>query len=177
MLMSPAHSRRRDRRAPRRAAGLERFLFLPAAAGLFAYCAMSAFLGPAGLTAYRAAELRKAAMEDNLGKLASINERLSGELESLMSDPDRAAAEARSLGYLRKGETAVLLGKGKAEASGIEIGEVLPFADPPALGDETIKAISLGAAMAVLALLLAPGALGRRARGYRDRLVHSASLE
>jgi hypothetical protein len=130
------------------------------------------------MTAYSALEKRKASMEANLEELSSINERLTGELSSLMSDPDRAAAEARSLGYLGKDETAVLMEGAKTGPSRIEIGEVLPFVDPPALEDSSIKAISVGVGMAVLAALLAPGfrAAGSRRR-YRDRLVQSASLE
>jgi cell division protein FtsB len=177
IAMSSSPPLRRDRRSPERGALAARAIAAAVAVGFFAYCSLSALLGPSGLTAYKALEASKASMEANLERLSSINERLSGELESLISDPDRAAAEARSLGYLRKGETEVLVGGKKAGAPRIDIGEVLPYADPPALGDGVIKAISLGAAMTAMAALLAPGVLARRPRRYRDRLVHSASLE
>lgn len=155
-----------------------RFLLPAAAAGFLAYCALSVLLGPAGMTAYAALEKRKASMEANLEALAEVNGRLSGELAALISDPDRTAADARSLGYLGKGETAVVMGGAKAEPSRIEIGDVLPFVDPPALEDSSIKAISLGVCIAVLAALLTPSlhAAGPRRR-YRDRFVQSASLE
>lgn len=155
-----------------------RFLLPAAAAGFLAYCALSVLLGPAGMTAYAALEKRKASMEANLEALAEVNGRLSGELAALISDPDRTAADARSLGYLVKGETAVVMGGAKAEPSRIEIGDVLPFVDPPALEDSSIKAISLGVCIAVLAALLTPSlhAAGPRRR-YRDRFVQSASLE
>ena len=157
---------------------MRRRLAVAAAAGFFSYCALSVLFGPAGMTAYAALEERKAAMKANLEELAAINERLAGEMESLMSDPERAAAEARSLCFLRKCETAVLLGGAKGGSPRIEIGNVLPFADPPALADEAIKAISLGVSLAVMAALLVPGLRAwRPSRRYRDRFVQSASLE
>jgi len=176
--MSASAFQRRDRRAPTKASRLGRLLSASAAAGLFAYCALSVLLGPAGMTAYGALEKRKASMEANLTELASINARLSAELESLVSDPERAAAEARSLGYLRKGETAILTGEGSGWKARVDVGEVLPYVDPPALGDDVVKAISLGVGMALFAALLIPGSRSRQPRrGYRDRLVQSASLE
>jgi cell division protein FtsB len=176
--MSHSSSRGRKPRLPEGGISAARRLFPAAAAGFFAYCALSVLLGPVGLTAYAAAEKRMTAMEANLEALSSINKRLSSELESLKNDPDRAEAEARSLGYLAKGETAVLMGNSVTGPARIEVGEVLPFADPKTLEDPTIKAISLGIGMAVLAALLTPSfrASGPRRR-YRDRLVQSASLE
>ena len=95
-------------------------------------------------------------MEANLAELGSIRESLSGELESLKSDPDRAAREARGLGYLRKGETAVILGERIERAPAIDSGKILPYAEPAALNDMSLKEIALGAALAAMALLCAP---------------------
>jgi cell division protein FtsB len=120
------------------------------------YCALSLLFGPAGATAYRRLEERKAAMEANLGELGLIRQNLNTELESLKTDPDRAAREARSLGYLRKGETAVVVGQRTERQRAINAGRVLPYAQSPALGDLELKEISLGAFLAVMALLLAP---------------------
>jgi cell division protein FtsB len=159
---SGASSERRG--ASRAAYGLA----LALCAGLASYCALSMLVGPAGLAAYHRLEGRKAAMEANLGELKAIGERLSAELESLKSDPDRAAREARSLGYLRKGEKALLLGERQDRARPIDVGSVLPDAVPAVLGDAALKEMSLGAGLAVLALLLAPRRLppGRK-RSYR----------
>jgi len=149
-----------------------------ALAGIFAYCALSILAGPAGLSAYKALESRKAAMEARLSELAAINERLSGEIEALISDPERAAIEARSLGYLRKGEVQLANSSSAGTAPRIGIGSVLPYAAAPALGDGTSKAIALGFALALFAALIAPGAgRGRPRERYRGRLVQSASLE
>jgi cell division protein FtsB len=125
-------------------------------AGMLFYCALSVLVGPAGISAYRRLEARKAAMGANLAELGTIRERLNAELDSLKSDPDRAAREARSLGYLRKGETAVILGERAESVRRIEVGKVLPYAEPAAIDDSAIKEIALGAALAVMALLCSP---------------------
>jgi hypothetical protein len=117
------------------------------------YCILSVLVGPAGISAYRRLETRKSAMGANLAELQATRERLSAELDSLKSDPDRAAREARGLGYLRKGETAVILGERVERVRPIDSGQVLPYAEPAALGDQALKEISLGAALAAMALL------------------------
>ncbi len=107
-------------------------------------------------------------MEANLGKLGMIRENLNSELSSLKSDPDRAAREARGLGYLRSGETALVLGDSTVRARPIEVGSIVHYAEPAALGDLVLKEISLGAGIALLALLLAPlGSAGHRGRSAR----------
>jgi cell division protein FtsB len=137
-------------------------LALAAYAGLAAYCLLSILVGPAGLGAYSRLEGRVAAMEANLVVLGGVREGLNAELESLKIDPDRAAREARSLGYLRKGEGALILA-GRAEPrQRLESGAVLPFAQPVAVSDAVLKEISLGLFLAILALLLSPR--GRRGR-------------
>jgi len=153
-------------RGPERALS---FLAFSLTAGIAVYCTLSLLFGPAGLSAYRRLEARKAAMETNLAELGSIRERLNAELESLKSDPDRAAREARSLGYLRKGETAIILGERRERIEDIDSGAVLPYAQAPALSDLAMKEISLGACLAFMALLLAPRAAARRPRSAGSR--------
>ena len=50
-------------------------------------------------------------METNLAELGTIRQGLNAELDSLKNDPDRAAREARSLGYLRKGRNGHRIGR------------------------------------------------------------------
>jgi cell division protein FtsB len=147
---SPYASRRRAN------AGLAFRIALSIYTGIALYCLLSALAGPAGLLAYRRLESRNAAMEANLASLSGIGERLNAEIESLKSDPDRAAREARSLGYLRKGETALILGERREPARPLDTGKVLPFAEPAALDDLVLKGIALGAALAAMALLCSP---------------------
>jgi cell division protein FtsB len=130
-------------------------------AGMSLYCVLSVLVGPVGLSAYSRLEARKAAMGANLVELGTIRERLNAELDSLKTDPDKAAREARGLGYLRKGETAVILGERVERVRPIDAGKVLPYAEPAALDDRALKEIAMGAALAAMALLCAP----RRASG------------
>ena len=124
--------------------------------GLAFYCLLSILVGPAGLTAYRSLEERKTAMQANLLNLCSLRESLNAELESLRSDPDRAAREARGLGYLRKGETAVVLGERVENILSFETGKVLPLSELAGINDSSLKAIAMGMSLAVLALFYAP---------------------
>jgi hypothetical protein len=73
-------------------------LAIAAYLGLASYCVLSIFAGSAGFCAYHALEEREKAMKANLLDLGSFREKLNVELESLRSDPDRAAREARGLG-------------------------------------------------------------------------------
>jgi cell division protein FtsB len=125
--------------------------------GFFLYCALSFLFGPAGILAYSRLEARNEAMAANLKELSSLRDGLNAELESLKTDPDRAAREARSLGYLRKGEGAIILGERNERPRPIATGRVLPYAEPASLSDLALKEISLGFSLALMALLLAPG--------------------
>jgi cell division protein FtsB len=142
-------------------------LAFAAYAAFAVYCLASLIAGPAGLLAYAGLEERRGEMAANLGSLGALNESLRAERESLRSDADRAAREARSLGYLKPGETALLLPGRNYSAATLEAGAVLPFDPPSAMPDESLKGIALGVGLGVLALALAPrrsGAAARRAK-------------
>ncbi len=154
--------------------GASRAAVLPVAFGLAlaialgVYCVLSVIAGPAGLFAYAGLEERRAEMSRNLTQLGRANEKLRAELDSLRSDADRAAREARGLGFLRKGEYEVIIsGRDKAR-SAMEPGVVVPFDQPAALPDAAAKQIALGAGLAVLALSLAPRSR-RRLSGRAQR--------
>jgi cell division protein FtsB len=125
-------------------------------AALALYCVLSALFGQDGVIAYRKLEERKAAMAANLSLLVAQRESLNAELESLKSDPDRAALEARSLGYLRKGETEVILMDRVEQVKRFDSGSVLSFSESMGISDIALKGIAFGAFLAVLALLCAP---------------------
>lgn len=132
------------------------YLAISLYAGYSLYCALSLVFGPAGLESYRRLEARNSAMESNLVELGTIRQGLNAELDSLKSDPERAALEARSLGYLRKDETALILGEKVENVPPINAGKVLPYAEPTTLSDLEIKEISIGAVLAIMALFLRP---------------------
>ncbi|HRY55217.1 MAG TPA: septum formation initiator family protein [Spirochaetia bacterium] len=125
-------------------------------AALVLYCLLSLVAGPAGFAAYRRLEARNEAMRDNIDALGTANARLRQELESLRSDADRAAREARSLGYLRPGESAVIVVGRRPSPAELDPGRVLGYEDPPSWPDSALKEISLGAFLAILAASLAP---------------------
>jgi cell division protein FtsB len=132
-------------------------LLLSLYAGFALYCIISIFVGPVGVLSYKRLETKEKAMGQNLERLSSIHENLSSELEALKSDPDRAAREARSLGYLRKGETGVILGsESEKKVEPIDTGTVLPLGEEAGIGDGILKKVSLGFGLAILALLLSP---------------------
>jgi hypothetical protein len=106
-------------------------------------------------------------MEANLGELERIRSRLNAEIYALKNDPDRAALEARSLGYLREGETALILGEKAEHRAPIDSGTVLPYAEPLCLDDSALKEIALGASLALLALLQTPRPATGRAESRR----------
>jgi cell division protein FtsB len=141
---------------------------LAAWAALAAYCALSVVAGPAGLIAYRALESSNSRMAANLEELRADNGGLRIELESLRSDADRAAREARSLGYLRQGEAAVVIAGRNSEPKELEVGEVLAYAPPETWPDSALKEIAFGVFLAALAFRpprrgsAAPGAGGRK---------------
>lgn len=137
-------------------------------AALAIYCLLSLLAGPAGLVAYSRLESRNGRMRSNLEELGKANGRLRVELESLRSDVDRAAREARSLGYLRPGERSLVLAGRSSRLAVLDAGKVLAYDPPPSWPDSALKEIAFGAFLAILAASLAPRGVPRgRSRGKR----------
>jgi len=69
---------------------------------------LSLFLwGNGGLSDYRKVEAGRAQLAANIEELERINSGLRREVESLGSDPERVALEARRLGYFREDQHVV----------------------------------------------------------------------
>lgn len=69
---------------------------------------LSLFLwGNGGLSDYRKVEAGRAQLAANIEELKRINSGLRREVESLGSDPERVALEARRLGYFREDQHVV----------------------------------------------------------------------
>jgi len=138
-------------------------LFVALYIGVAAYCLLSVIAGPAGIFAYRELALRKDAMALNMDSLGSTNASLRAELDALRSDPDRAGREARALGYLSPGETALVVagddpGRGQHR---LDSGSVLKAKAPVPLSDAFIKEISFLIGLVSLGISLAPGRSSR----------------
>ena len=127
-------------------------LFAALLLGFGAYCALSVVAGPAGLIAYRELSSRREAMQANLDALGATNAALQAELEALRTDPDRTAREARDLGYLGPGETALVVQgfDGSGGKSRLEAGTVFKAEVKGPLADGLIKELSLLVAIVAL---------------------------
>lgn len=132
--------------------------------GLALYCLLSVLVGPAGMLAQRELADRRDAMLLNLEDLGNTNEALRAELDSLRSDPDRAGREARALGYLAVGETALVVA-GDDSSRGqrrLDPGSVLKAHAPVPLSDALIKELSVLAGLFYLGISLSPNLRSRR---------------
>ncbi|HUW40527.1 MAG TPA: septum formation initiator family protein [Rectinemataceae bacterium] len=131
---------------------------------LTAYCILSTLVGPAGLVAYGQLKERRVVMSENLKSLGRINEELRSRLDALTSDADKAAREARALGYLRPNETEVVLPGGDYSGPApIDIGRVRPLLPPRTLSDAAIKATAFSIGLALFVLIVP-----RRRRNLRS---------
>jgi cell division protein FtsB len=165
---------RRESQFPRSSLGM-RIIFAFSAA-LTVYCLLSALAGPAGVFAYRQLQERRAAMAENLAKLSLINAGLRSQLDSLKSDADRAALEARALGYIRPGETEIVLPGRKPGPAPLGVGTIVPMLPPVGLSDSAIKAAAALVGLALFALGLPIRRRAAYGRGrQRNSRVHSES--
>jgi cell division protein FtsB len=78
-------------------------------ASIIAYCVLSLIAGQAGFLAFREAKADIARMELQLEAFSLENASLSESRNALVSDRDRIAREARSIGYIRTDEKIVQL--------------------------------------------------------------------
>jgi cell division protein FtsB len=76
---------------------------------VLSYCLLSIVAGQAGLLAARDLGMRISSMENRIRDLESDNLALRTTMESLQFDADRMAREARDLGFVKQGETIVML--------------------------------------------------------------------
>lgn len=142
--------------------------------GLLSYCLLAFTLGQGGLLASLSTRAQLERMRTNLALLRQKNLELRNEVAALQADPDRARREARSLGYLARGEyEIVVVGRERRPVSLESPGSALPAEAPPGYADAGLKAAGLLVGLASLALgLLRAGGEGA-ARASR-RLRRSA---
>ena len=122
---------------------------------LISYCVVSFFAGQAGLLAYRDLKAGIAQMSERIGALTEENKNLQYMRQSLATDADRMAREARDIGYLRPGEKMVLFPsatQGAGASSTPRDIEPLRAGSSTGLPDRMIKLL---AAMTGAAVLLA----------------------
>jgi len=117
-------------------------------------------------------------MEKNIQALAGIHTGLSEDFTALNEHWSAAALEARSLGFLAEGETAVRLSMGsstvEARAKPTSPGSIVYYEAPAAMSDAAVKELSGLAALAWMLACLAYKAF-RRKGSQRAILVQDAS--
>lgn len=133
---------------------------------IISYCVVSFFAGEAGILAYRDLKSGIELMDGRITALAEENAALASMRESLATDSDRMAREARDIGYLRPGEKIV------AFSSAVPVADDSPMLheiEPLRAGNSTglpdrmvkILAAMMGGAV-LLASLLMPSAPKKR---------------
>lgn len=141
-------------------------------AAVASYVLLSLVLGPAGFLVCRALETRRIAMEESLDAIMELNGSLRANLEAVARDPDRAALDARSLGYLRPGEVELVLpmptGTGGRDRGP---GKLLAASEPRSFSDLELK--GLAAALGLLCFLFLTWAEGPSLQ--RAKRVQTAS--
>ena len=70
---------------------------------IISYCVVSFFAGQAGILAYRDLKSSITEMSERIEALSAENRSLQDARNSLATDSDRIAREARDIGYIRPG--------------------------------------------------------------------------
>jgi cell division protein FtsB len=76
---------------------------------IICYCVVSFFAGQVGLLAYQDLSSTIVKMEMKIGKLKEDNGKLLASKAALAGDADRQTQEARDIGFVKPGETIVVL--------------------------------------------------------------------
>ena len=124
---------------------------------------LSLFLwGNGGLSDYRKVEAGRAQLAANIEELKRINSGLRREVESLGSDPERVALEARRLGYFREDQHVVRF-RGRTPPPGsYTLGALVRVRAPRERRDWPLKRAPVGARLRDAASRGNPAAGGHR---------------
>ncbi|UTC61566.1 septum formation initiator family protein [Treponema sp. OMZ 788] len=131
-------------------------VMIPVFIGVFAYTALTVFLGPKGIYAKRFIEIQRDALVNHVRSLRQTGEDLDSLIRNLTYDPETIAVYAHELGYIYNNEGIIKLvnfnsGFGKA----LNPGTILKIETPYFLSDYMCKtiAISLGIIVIIFQLL------------------------
>ncbi len=116
--------------------------------------------GNGGLADYRKVQAGRAQLAANIEELKRINTGLRREVESLGSDPERVALEARRLGYFREGQRVVRFQGEAARPSSFILGALVRVEVPRERRDWIWKLVGVLLPLAAYAVW----ALARRLR-------------
>jgi cell division protein FtsB len=128
-------------------------------ATIIAYCVLSFIAGQAGFLAYREVKADIIRMELQLEAFSLENAALLDIKESLSTDRDRIAREARSLGYIQPDEKIIQLSNIDTSLSAANIERLEPIRSGKSSGlpDGVIKLLSIITGIAILLASLVMG--------------------
>ena len=93
--------------------------------GMITYLILSFFFGSSGIVSMEGLERYERELEPTIADLESRNGELRGQIESLLTDPDRIRLEARSLGFYRDTEGVIRIPSGGNETRSYNLGRIL----------------------------------------------------
>ncbi len=121
---------------------------IPLYAGFVAYFLSSILLGPSSPSSMRALGEERAKIQANLDELKRLNEEFRRRVDALRTDAVSQALEARSLGYLGRGERLVLVNGLPSRKRYSVAGKILACREAPTPG----RALALPIGVSVFAL-------------------------
>jgi cell division protein FtsB len=119
------------------------------------YTVMSLYAGAKGVSAYNELLGEQKKQEANMETLERINLELENTRNALLYDRDTIRVYARDLGFGEKGEKFVrIVGLGMSRKPPVLPGDVVIAEEPHAMKNQTIRLISIFAALAVFIAFL-----------------------
>lgn len=136
---------------------------------IISYCVVSFFAGQAGILAYRDLKSNITEMSGRIETLSAENRSLQDARNSLATDSDRIAREARDIGYIRPGEKIVVLSSSAPKTSSAQVHDIEPLQAGSSTGlpDRMIKILAAMTGIAVLFASLLMSIMPRRRQPVR----------
>lgn len=136
---------------------------------IISYCVVSFFAGQAGILAYRDLKSSITEMGERIEALSAENRSLQDARNSLATDSDRIAREARDIGYIRPGEKIVVLSSSAPKTSSAQAHDIEPLQAGFSTGlpDRMIKILAAMTGITVLFVSLLMSIMPRRRQRVR----------
>jgi cell division protein FtsB len=133
------------------------------------YAGMSLFAGGQGFLAYDELLAEQKKQEENMETLRRINTELENGKNALLYDHDTIRLYARDLGLGERDEKfARIVGLGQAKKAPPSPGDVVTAEEPRSMSNNTIRIVSLFAALAFFTALLIQDALDMNLGPFRQ---------
>jgi len=142
---------------------------------IISYCVVSFFAGQAGLLAYGDLKSGIVQMSERIGALSGENRMLQDARNSLATDSDRIAREARDIGFIRPGEKIVVFSSSTPKESSAHIRDIEPLQAGFSTGlpDRMIKILAAMTGVTVLFISFLMSIVPRRRSPVRTQASQS----